>query len=71
MDILLYLVLAVLAVAAVLLLVCLVRACTMNPACAIGAQDQVGSIATGKLADFIICRSDYTGRRVFMGGQEL
>ena len=48
-----------------------VRACTMNPACAIGAQDQVGSIATGKLADFIICRSDYTGRRVFMGGQEL
>ena len=48
-----------------------VRACTINPACAIDAQDQVGSIATGKLADFIICRSDYTGRRVFMGGQEL
>ena len=48
-----------------------VRACTINPACAIGAQDKVGSIATGKIADFIICRSDYTGRRVFMGGREL
>ena len=48
-----------------------VRACTINPACAIGAQDKVGSIATGKIADFIICRSDYTGRRVFMGGCEL
>ena len=48
-----------------------VRAATINPACALGVQDQVGSIATGKLADFIVCRSDYTGRRVFMGGKEL
>ena len=48
-----------------------VRACTYNPACALGVQDQVGSIATGALADFIVCRSDYTGRRVFMGGKEL
>ena len=48
-----------------------VRAATANPAAAIGASDQVGSIATGKLADFIICRSDYTGRRVFMGGKEI
>ena len=48
-----------------------VRACTYNPACSLGVQDQVGSIATGALADFIVCRSDYTGRRVFMGGKEL
>ena len=48
-----------------------VRACTMNPACALGVQDQVGAIATGHLADFIICRSDYTGRRVFMGGTQI
>ncbi len=48
-----------------------VRASTINPACALGVQDQVGSIATGKLADFIVCRSDYTGRRVFLGGCEL
>ena len=48
-----------------------VRAATYNPACALGVQDKVGSIATGKLADFIICRSDYTGRRVFIGGKEI
>ena len=48
-----------------------VRASTFNPACALGVQGQVGSISTGKLADFIICRSDYTGRRVFMSGKEL
>ncbi len=48
-----------------------IRAASYNPACSLGVQDQVGSIATGKLADFIVCRSDYSGRRVFMGGQEL
>ena len=48
-----------------------VRAATANPAAALGVQDQVGSIAAGKLADFIVCRGDYTGRRVFMGGKEI
>ena len=48
-----------------------IRASTINPACALGVQDQVGSIAPGKLADFIICRKDYTGRRVFMSGKEI
>jgi len=48
-----------------------VRSATINPACALGVQDQVGSITTGKLADFIVCRSDYTGRRVFLGGEEI
>ena len=48
-----------------------VRAATANPAAALGVQDQVGSIAAGKLADFIVCRGDYTGRRVFMGGTEI
>ena len=48
-----------------------VRASTINPACALGVQDKVGSIAPGKYADFIICRSDYTGKRVFMGGKEI
>ena len=48
-----------------------VRASTFNPACALGVQDRIGSIATGKLADFIICRGDYTGKRVFLGGKEL
>ena len=48
-----------------------VRASTYNPACSLGVQDQVGSIATGKCADFIVCRGDYTGRRVFLAGKEL
>ena len=48
-----------------------VRACTYNPACALGAQDKVGSIETGKLADFVICDADYSNRRVFIGGTEI
>ena len=48
-----------------------VRAATYNPACAIGAQDQVGSIETGKRADFLICSKDYAQKRVFLGGKEL
>ena len=48
-----------------------VRACTYNPACALGVQDQVGSIAPGRYADFVVCRSDYSAPRVFLGGKEL
>lgn len=48
-----------------------VRAATYNPACALGVQDKVGMIAPGHYADFIVCRSDYTGKRVFLGGQEI
>ncbi|MBO5892421.1 MAG: N-acetylglucosamine-6-phosphate deacetylase [Oscillospiraceae bacterium] len=48
-----------------------IRAATFNPACALGVQADFGSIAPGKVADFIICRSDYTGKRVFLGGREI
>ena len=48
-----------------------VRAATFNPASALGVQGQVGSIVTGHYADFIVCRSDYTGKRVFMSGKEI
>ena len=48
-----------------------VRAATYNPACAIGADQVVGSIETGKVADFLICSADYTNKRVFLAGQEL
>jgi len=48
-----------------------VRAATANPAAALNATDRVGSITTGKQADFIICRGDYTGKRVFIGGKEI
>ena len=48
-----------------------IRAATYNPAKAIGAEDVVGSITEGKVADFIICSSDYTSKRVFLAGTEL
>ena len=48
-----------------------VRAASYNPACAIGADKEVGSIETGKIADFVVCSADYTNKRVFLAGIEL
>ena len=48
-----------------------VRAASYNPACAIGAGALVGSIATGKVADFVICDGNYANKRVFLAGKEL
>ena len=48
-----------------------VRAASYNPAKALGVLDQVGSIETGKLADFIVTDADYSAKRVFIGGKEL
>jgi len=48
-----------------------VRSASYNPACSINADKLVGSIETGKVADFLVCSPDYTQRRVFMAGQEL
>ena len=48
-----------------------VRAATYNPACALGAEDRIGSIAPGKFADFVILSPDYTQKRVFLGGKEI
>ena len=48
-----------------------VRACTYNPACALQAEGEIGSIASGKHADFLICSGDYSEKRVFLGGKEL
>ncbi len=48
-----------------------IRAATWNPACAIGAEAQVGSIEPGKVADFLICSPDYREMRVFLAGNEL
>ena len=38
---------------------------------AIGAADNVGTIETGKLADFVVTNGDYTRKRVFIGGKEI
>ena len=48
-----------------------VRAATINPALSAGVSEHCGSIATGKPADFIVCRPDYLNPRVFLGGNEL
>lgn len=48
-----------------------VRAATWNPAKAIGAEKLVGSIETGKVADFIITNANYTEKRVFLAGKEI
>jgi len=46
-----------------------VRACTINPACTLGVQGEVGSIAPGKVADFVVCSPDYAKKRVYMAGK--
>lgn len=48
-----------------------VRAASYNPAKALGAADKIGSIETGKLADFIITNADYSERKVFISGKEI
>ena len=48
-----------------------VLAATYNPACALGVQDEVGSIATGKVADFLVCSDGYASKRVFLAGKEI
>ena len=48
-----------------------IRAATYNPACALGVQDVVGSIETGKQADFIVCSENYAKKRVFLAGKEM
>ena len=48
-----------------------IRAASWNPACALGTQDEVGSIAPGKWADFVVCGPDFTRKQVLIGGQPL
>ena len=48
-----------------------VRAASYNPAKALGAESKIGSIETGKFADFVITNADYSEKRVFIGGKEI
>ena len=48
-----------------------VRAATYNPACAISAQDRIGSIEEGKYADFLVCAPDYSSKTVYLSGKAL
>ena len=45
-----------------------VRAATWNPARQIHALDRVGSIADGKLADFVVCDAELNRQQVYLGG---
>lgn len=45
-----------------------VRAATWNPARQIHALDRVGSIADGKLADFVACDAELNRQQVYLGG---
>ena len=42
---------------------------TLNPAKALGCQDQIGSIQAGKRADFVVCDSELNRRQVYIAGQ--
>ncbi|MBR4308970.1 MAG: N-acetylglucosamine-6-phosphate deacetylase [Oscillospiraceae bacterium] len=48
-----------------------IRAATYNPARQIGALAEVGSIAKGKVADFIICDEDLCRKAVYLKGELL
>ncbi|MBR0446385.1 MAG: N-acetylglucosamine-6-phosphate deacetylase [Oscillospiraceae bacterium] len=48
-----------------------IRASSYNPACALGAEDKIGSIETGKYADFLVCSPDYRQKTVYMGGKAI
>ena len=48
-----------------------VRSATFNPAKALGVQDQVGSIAEGMVADFLVCRDNYREKTVYLAGKAL
>ena len=48
-----------------------VRAASYNPAKALGVHDKIGSIETGKYADFVITDANYETKRVFIGGKEI
>ena len=48
-----------------------VRAASYNPAKALGVQNEVGSIAEGMVADFLVCRGSYRSKTVYLAGKAL
>ena len=48
-----------------------IRAATYNPARQTGCLDEVGSIADGKRADFIVLGEDTTAKEIYLGGEKL
>ena len=48
-----------------------IRAATYNPARQIGALSEVGSIADGKCADFVVCDAELNRKEVWLAGRKL
>ena len=48
-----------------------IRAATYNPARQLGCLAEVGSIADGKCADFVVCHDDLSPAKVYMAGEKL
>ena len=48
-----------------------IRSATYNPARQLHCLDEVGSIADGKQADFVICHDDLTRREVYVCGEKI
>ena len=48
-----------------------VRAATYNPAKALGVQGEVGAIAEGMVADFLVCTDYYRSKTVYLAGKAL
>ena len=46
-----------------------IRACTLNPAAALGVQGEVGSIAPGKAADLVFVTDRFQVQRVLVAGK--
>ena len=44
---------------------------TLNPAKALGCADEIGSIAPGKRADFVICDKTLNRKQVYLAGKEI
>ena len=48
-----------------------VEAATLRPAREIGRADEIGSIAVGKLADFVVCDDALVPSAVYIGGERI
>ena len=53
------------------ILLAAVKAATWNPAQALGCLGEVGSIANGKRADFVVCGRDFARKAVYLDGEEV
>ncbi|MBQ6431916.1 MAG: N-acetylglucosamine-6-phosphate deacetylase [Oscillospiraceae bacterium] len=48
-----------------------IRAATYNPARQLGCLKEVGSIADGKIADFVVCDAELNRKAVYLAGKKL